>query len=320
MQAVRVIAETAAWAVVGLTALLLVTQAVGWSRSMLVAVGQALTLVLAGLCALVTIFGRVWSNWPLTIAAPIVAATSVAVIAPALRRRIPSPGEPALSVLHANLLFENTRRNAALAAAVLGQDADVLAMSELHPRHEAALLADPGAARYSHRVHRAATDADGMLVWSRFPLADVVWRRTESRPTVIVTVCLPDGRAVRIVLAHNNPPTTRRGLRAWERSMVELHETATRPGPPTMIVADLNAARWHPPFRRLLGRGWRDAHELAGRGLSTSWPTSGPLPVPFVRLDHALVRDDLDVVGVRDLTVPGSDHRAFVVTLAIPDA
>ena len=155
MHAVRLLAEAAAWAVVGLTTVLLITQAIGWSKSMLVAVAQALTVVIAGLCALVAIFGRVWSNWPLTIAALVVAAASVVVIAPALRRRHPPSGDPWVSVLHANLLYENTRRNAALAAAVLGQGADVLALSELHPRHEAALLADPGSAQYPYRVQRA---------------------------------------------------------------------------------------------------------------------------------------------------------------------
>jgi len=185
----------------------------------------------------------------------------------------------------------------------------------LHPRHEAALLADPGATHYPHRVHRAAANADGMLLWSRFPLTDAEWPTTDSRPWVIATVC-PPGGALRVVLAHNNPPTTRRGLRGWEPSMEAVHDAATSPGPPTMIVADLNAARWHPPFRRLLDRGWRDAHESVGRGLSVSWPTTGLWPVPFVRLDHALVRADVDIAAVEDFTVPGSDHRAFVVTLS----
>ena len=38
---------------------------------------------------------------------------------------------------------------------------------------------------------------------------------------------------------------------------------------------------------------------------------------PFVRLDHALVRDGLIPTSTKDFTVPGSDHRGFVVSLAI---
>ena len=125
-----------------------------------------------------------------------------------------------------------------------------------------------------------------------------------------------DGAAVRIVLAHPNPPITDHGLRHWEPSMRRIAEIGAEPGPPTLIVADLNAARWHPPFRRLLARGWRDAHESVGRGLSVSWPTTGRWPLPFVRLDHGLAGPGLDVLAVRDVDLPGSDHRGFVVTVA----
>ena len=317
MHIVRWVAEALAWGVIAVTAGVLVTQAVGWCGSRFVAVGQASTMVLGGLAVLAAICGRAWSSLPMTIAALVVVVGTVVVVAPAVRRPVPPAAGARLSVFHANLLFGNTRRNAALAAAVLGAGADVLALSELHPSHEAALLADPGADRYPYRFARATTDADGMAVWSRHPLTDVEWVALEVRPAVIATVCLAGGDAVSIVLAHPNPPTTRRGLRHWEPSMDAIDEAASAVGPPTMIVADLNATRWHPPLRRLLARGWRDAHEAAGRGLSVSWPTAGLWPVPFVRLDHCLVGDGLDVVAVRDVTVPGSDHRAFVATVAV---
>jgi endonuclease/exonuclease/phosphatase (EEP) superfamily protein YafD len=317
MHVVRWATEWLAWGVIVVTVAVLVTQAVGWCGSRFVAVGQALTVVLGGLGVLAVICGWAWSDRPMTIAALAVVAGSLVVILPAVRRPAAPGTGSRLTVFHANLLFENTRRPAALAAAVLGVDADILALSELHPAHAAALLADPGADRYPHRFDRTATNADGMAVWSRYPLADVEWVAMEVRPAVIATVCLPGGDAVRLVLAHPNPPTTRRGLRHWEPSMDAIHEAASAPGPPTIIVADLNAARWHPPLRRLLARGWRDVHEAAGRGLSVSWPTAGLWPIPFVRLDHALVGDGLDVVAVRDLPVPGSDHRGFVATVAV---
>lgn len=313
-------AEAAAWCVVGVTLALAVTQAVGWSRSMLVAVGQALTVVLGVLCVAGVIAGLLRSSWPLTVGALVAVAATTAVVAPAVRRRTPAGATgatPTLSVLHANLLFENTQRDHEVAAALLGEDADVLALSELNPGHEGALLAGRRGASYPHRFSRPTTNADGMAVWSRHPLADVEWLTLDMRPTLIATVCPPGAAPVRIVLAHNNPPTTRAGLRNWEPSMVAIHGAATTPGPPTMIVADLNASRWHPPFRRLLARGWRDAHEAAGRGLSVSWRTNGPCPIPFVRLDHALLGDGLDLVAIRDVDVPGSDHRAFVVTVAV---
>jgi hypothetical protein len=53
-----------------------------------------------------------------------------------------------------------------------------------------------------------------------------------------------------------------------------------------------------------------------GRGFSTSWPVAWDLP-PFVRLDHALLRPGVVPTGVRELHVPGSDHRGLVADLAL---
>src|SRR5690606_25218056 len=89
------------------------------------------------------------------------------------------------------------------------------------------------------------------------------------------------------------------------------------PAGPAVMTGDFNAARWHPQFRAVLASGWRDAHELLGRALRPSWPIGHPvLRVPFVRIDHALVTDDLVVTDVRDVRVAGSDHRGLIVTIA----
>jgi endonuclease/exonuclease/phosphatase (EEP) superfamily protein YafD len=66
----------------------------------------------------------------------------------------------------------------------------------------------------------------------------------------------------------------------------------------------------------VLSRGWRDAHEVLGRGWSASWPTDLPGP-PLVRIDHALVSGSVVVEGIVDVEIPGSDHRGFVVSVAV---
>lgn len=320
MHVVRWIAEAIAWAVVATTWAMLVTQALGWCGSRFVAIAQALTPVLGGASLLAAIFGRAWSDTALTITGLIGALGCAVVIAPAYRRRGHAPAaDPAGTVrlFHANLLYGNTADPVALARSVLATDADVLALSELHVVHERALLADPDAARYPHRVHRSATNADGMAIWSRLPLSSIEWVDMPIRPALLSTIQLPNGAGLRLLLAHPNPPTTRRGLRSWEPAMIAFDEIARHSGQPALIVADLNAAHWHPPLRRLTARGWRDAHEVAGRGFSVSWPTAGVWPIPFVRLDHALAGDGVDVVAVADVDVPGSDHRGFVVTVAV---
>ncbi|HRE03286.1 MAG TPA: hypothetical protein PLV68_18455, partial [Ilumatobacteraceae bacterium] len=71
---------------------------------------------------------------------------------------------------------------------------------------------------------------------------------------------------MRIIHAHPDPPTMRSGIADWDASFAAMSDAGLAQGPPTLIVADLNAARWHPSWRRLVRRGWRDAHEIAGRG------------------------------------------------------
>jgi hypothetical protein len=53
-----------------------------------------------------------------------------------------------------------------------------------------------------------------------------------------------------------------------------------------------------------------------GQGLSRSWPNIA-FPLPLMRLDHALVNDQVGVVSVRDIDIPGSDHIGFVTELAV---
>src|SRR3954447_3975920 len=119
MHVVRWGAEALVWATVVATIMVLLTEVVGGTGTRLVAVGQALTPVLGAASVLAAIFGRVWSNWPLPITPLVPAAGSAVVVAPALRRpRTAATTAVPITVLHANLLFENTQRNAALATAV----------------------------------------------------------------------------------------------------------------------------------------------------------------------------------------------------------
>jgi hypothetical protein len=72
-----------------------------------------------------------------------------------------------------------------------------------------------------------------------------------------------------------------------------------------------------PPFGRLLGSRLLDASESAGDELSFSWPVRRLLPFSVMRLDHALGSDGLAPVVVRNLSNPGSDHRALEATWAV---
>ena len=312
------LAETAAWAVAGAAGAVALTQAAGRTPTPLAAVGQALTPALAAATLPALGIGIVRGRGGLVGLAAAGGCGLAAVIAPAIRRSRPGAvravAASTLSIAHANLLFTNERRAGDAARHLFGLGADVLALSEFTHHHARVLASTAGAERYVHRFSEPHEGPQGIAVWSTVPLHDVVTQPLTRRPGVVAEVGAPWGR-VRLVLAHPDPPTEWRWLVNWDPSLRMIHAVASAPGPPTVIVADLNACRWHPPLRQLLARGWRDAHEQAGRGLSVSWPV-GRLVRPFVRLDHALIGAELDVVAVTDSNVPGSDHRGFMVTVA----
>ncbi len=315
-----VISVVVAWAAIAVVGLVLLTELAGWCGLVIVAVLQALTPLLAGATVFAAIVGRIDDNW-LLVAAALVATAGVAVaVAPVVRGRatVPDPAAaPTLRVFHGNLLYSNVRDPFAVATAILATRADVLALSELNPQQERALADLVAHDAYPYRIGHASRRADGMAIWSALPLAEVV--RIPDEPRDGITARVPVGdRALRLVFVHPSAPTEHGGLRRWRPSLPRIDSVGRSPGPPTLIVGDLNAAHWHPPLRRMLRSGWRDAHEAVGRGLSVSWPTDGRWPLPFVRLDHALLGPGVAALAVDDIAIPGSDHRAFVVTVTVP--
>jgi endonuclease/exonuclease/phosphatase (EEP) superfamily protein YafD len=230
------------------------------------------------------------------------------------------PGVPAdasrFTVAFANVYHHNASTMAG--EAVLEPDADVLAVVELNEamnEHLQQLGVDD---RYPYRVARPYWSSEGLAVYSRFPIVSEEIRRIGSR-LGLEAILDVDGQQVRLLVVHPFPPVSDgRTSREWADSLDAIGDAATSAGPPTVVVGDFNASRWHPPFRHLLGRGLRDVHEWMGKGFSTSWPVAWDLP-PFVRLDHALLGPGVVPTEVSELHVPGSDHRGFVAELALTE-
>jgi endonuclease/exonuclease/phosphatase (EEP) superfamily protein YafD len=252
---------------------------------------------------------------------------------------------PTLTVAYANLYWQTP--TAVLAAdALMDTLADVLVMSEFTPRVAEALDALGGLDAYPYRAGGPSTTPDGLAIWSRFPLVDVSLAPIGPTPGVEATVEI-GRRSLRVITSHPDPPVPGGRVEAWVPSLRALNERARDDGAsddrgpddrgpddrapddgrtgtgarsrpvPTLVVADVNASWWHPPYRRVLADGLIDVHQVLGDGFSTSWPADRSLIPPFTRIDHALVRGPVQPLGIDDLTIPGSDHEGFVVRLAI---
>ncbi|MEQ1502924.1 MAG: endonuclease/exonuclease/phosphatase family protein [Myxococcota bacterium] len=126
------------------------------------------------------------------------------------------------------------------------------------------------------------------------------------------------GRELGILVAHVPPPipacghTTRPSLRALG-AIVHDGTLASRLGDHPIVVGDLNTPARSPRFRRLLADTGSSDAAFAGNTEYTF-----PSELPLLRLDHVLVPEGLAVHDAVTLPVPGSDHKAVMVTLSAP--
>jgi len=229
---------------------------------------------------------------------------------------VAAPGSPTLTVAYSNVLYSNPTPEL-VAAQLLATDADVLVLVEFVPAVQRALIEATGN-DYPYRAEAVSGSSRAIGLWSRYPIVSGGVIEVEERPTVDVVLDV-GGHEIRVLGVHPQPPTS--NAQQWSQQIAAIGDCAAAGNHPTLIVGDFNASRWHPSFRDLMGRGWRDAHEALGHGWSVSWPMDeGWLPPPFVRIDHALFGNGVTPTAMHDFDVTNSDHKGFVATFALTES
>jgi endonuclease/exonuclease/phosphatase family metal-dependent hydrolase len=199
-------------------------------------------------------------------------------------------------------------------------DVDVLTVAELTPAAHERLCA-AGLEKLLPDAHviparPGAVESASGAVWSRWP----VHQRTAvpgvfEQPTV--SLATDGGPDVEVTAVHTCPPARSPGdVRRWESDLAALPPPA--PDVLRVLAGDFNATPDHAALRAVLARGYRDAADDAGRGRAWTWR---PLRLRFPRLtlDHVLVDPRVGVASVEFVDVEGSDHRAVVAELVLPD-
>lgn len=302
-----------AWSIVAGVGAIALTQSLGWAGNALVVVVQSLTPYLGAIVIVVAAIA-LWAHR--LVLATAAAAIGFAIVA--LGTPLGFPGEQpdavagsaGLEVTSVNLLYTNDRI-ADVADELAKRPTDVIVFTEFTEEHRDALAASPFADRYPYRTERAGPRGDGVGIWSRLPVEAAENPDTDST-SIELTVDGPDG-AIRIIGVHLRTPLD--DFESWSNDLRAAAEIGRVTSTPTLLIGDFNASYWHPDFRHVLDTGFVDAHTATGVGLSTSWPTTWPIP-PFVRLDHALTAGGLVATAVDDVSVPGSDHLGVIVTVA----
>ena len=206
----------------------------------------------------------------------------------------------------------------AFAELVRREGAAVVAVQELGPR-----LAEVLAALLPHGKLEPTPDGMGMGVALRRPAAveRLALPHRDARVARLEPEDWPELRErVEILNVHISAPHTRvpGSWRDRRGQVAGLEANRGAAAGPRALLGDMNATPLWPAYRRLTGL-LDDAAALhaarEGRAPARTW---GPTPgAPrLLRIDHVLV-DALDVRGFRVLPLPGSDHSAVVVDLAL---
>ena len=274
-------------------------------------------VALASLVPLATTLAtRRW--WPAALAG----LASLALAACVIPRSIGSPstmdGEPV------RIMSVNLRVGGADAAALVGlvreHRVDVLAIQELTPQAEAALVRAGLTENLPNVEAHPADGVAGSAIYSRLNLAFGHARaNTGGFLQAIATVTVFGGEDLLIESVHPVPPASRASLPAWANGLQQQPVT-TVDGPLRVLVGDFNATLDHVELRRLLATGYRDAASVVGKGLTPTWPYFGPRVgvTPKVTIDHVLADRRIGVRSFEAFTIPGTDHRVILAELVIP--
>jgi len=227
---------------------------------------------------------------------------------------VSAAGRQTLSVLAANV-HEGGASPAGLIHLVDELRPDILTIEEYTPRFGRELTAAGLDSRLGYRVLDLAPRARGTAIYSRYrlrrlPTADFLFRMARAEAS------LPGGRRLRIVAVHPIPPRHSAWIGEWEEVLSTLPSGGH--GMPWLLAGDFNATFDQAPFRELIGDGYRDAGEVAGKGLDATFPADGSLLPPPITIDHILADERFGIVEYEVEPLPGSDHHAIFAELALP--
>jgi endonuclease/exonuclease/phosphatase (EEP) superfamily protein YafD len=320
-RSIEAVALVVAWSFVALLAGIAISIWGGMTRfAGIVTLLQGLVPVIFVPVWILAVVALLWKRWVLAGACAALAVVHLVLVVPALgSNRVPAwaASAPKITVFSANL-FDRNETPGQAAARVMQTDADVLALVEVSvPMHDA-LVREGINRRFPYQVRDRASPAgttDG--IYSRIPFTDgnSIPLLENRAPTVTIWI---DNRPIQIVAVHIDG--AQHQVWKWTGELAALQPIVRSAFRPLVVAGDFNATRWNPPFADLLHAGLTDAHENRGKGLSRSWPLTGTKLAhlgPLLRLDHALVNRTAAVESVNDIRVPGSDHLAFEVHIAI---
>jgi vancomycin resistance protein VanJ len=232
------------------------------------------------------------------VALSVAAFTVVAVEEPRAPEARPAPRAP-LHVVSANV-YENNPDPGAAAAALLRDDADVLAIIEAQPP-----VADALDAAYAHDI-----DHDHIEIHSRYPMHELSSGASIRHQLVIRARIWGPGGPFILYVIHQLNPLYDAAFAEQTDDLQALIDRASSERQPVVLAGDFNMTDRSRGYR-LLSASFADAMRSGARAGSTY--DHGIWAALFLRIDHIFTDSSWCAAGGRALSVPGSDHQAISV-------
>jgi endonuclease/exonuclease/phosphatase (EEP) superfamily protein YafD len=267
----------------------------------------AYTPIVTAVALLATVLALALRQWRPAALAGVAALVLVVLVAP---RAIGGPDQIEgrhLRVMTANL-FVGRADPQALLNLLKEKQVDVLALQEMTPDFQL---------RFEQLAAQQLPPPDALFAPAG-PVANGVYSRFPPK-TVGSEVYITPAPGLTLAVLSAHPPIPGPGG-TTEKWRTELRAMPSATGSPLrLLIGDFNSTLDHEEFRELVDRGYADAAEQMGDGLTPTWPAirRGLRYLP-VTIDHVLY--DRDRIGVIDYEVhglPGSDHRAVYAELVI---
>lgn len=254
-------------------------------------------------------------GWAGCAVAVCVVVWTAALQAPAyVAQTVPADGSDVV-VMTSNLRVGAADPQAVVRAA-RSHHVDVLMLEELTPEIRHALRAAGLDELFPHSVADPREYGDGTGLWSRYPLTDPNVRRDLGFSFVTARTKLPRGETT-VAALHVFGPYPQSKFGQWDSDMRAYPAVlGALPGPTVLIGGDFNATPDDVQFRSVLGNRYVDAARQAGAGYTPTWPANRWYP-PLITIDHVLTEGAV-ARSAGTVEIPGSDHRALVVTVRIP--
>jgi endonuclease/exonuclease/phosphatase (EEP) superfamily protein YafD len=228
---------------------------------------------------------------------------------------------PRLQLGVANVYVDNATPEAA-ARQLTECGAAVVLIAEATPAFMRIFDSVGGDTSHPHRVWDPADTSDyAVAIASSLPLGS--GSAIRSLGALRVAVAEVDVGGVFTTIVGLNPRATfdSDGQEIWKEQIEELKSYVPTVAGPLVVAGDFNSTEFRPEFEELLQIGLDDAIDALGQAWKPSFSLKSVGPVGglalIARLDQALVNQHLCALSVQNLQACGSDHRPFLMTLAV---